>query len=100
MSQQIIGDDDGIEGFAGKYSTPNYGVVSYRIKIANGVAVWVFSDRRLARDMYELKKQEGCDVYFRERLNMFGEKFEGLTKKEVAQIISKEHAELMQHNKK
>ena len=92
--------DDGVEGFAGKYSTPNYGVVSYKIKISNGVAVWVFSDRRLAKDMYNIKKQNGCDVYFKERLNMFGEKFEGLTKKEIIQIIAKEHAELQLHNKR
>ena len=88
------------EGFAGKYSTPNYGVVAFNIKISDGVAVWFFSDRRLARDLYNYKIKTGNkNVYFRERLSAFGEKFPGLTKLEVAEIINKEHQELNIWNK-
>jgi hypothetical protein len=86
-------------GFAGKYSTPNYGEVAYRINIEDGVAVWIFSDRRLARDMYSIKKQAGNNnVYFQERINAFGEKFPGKTKQEIVEIIFKEHQELNIHN--
>jgi len=100
MGNQRMGGDEP-KGFAGKYSTPNYGVVAFNIKIDDGVAVWFFSDRRLARDMYNYKKKQGNNnVYFKERINAFGEKFPGLTKMEVAEIINKEHQELNIWNSK
>jgi len=87
------------EGFAGKYSTPNYGEVAYKIKVVDGIAIWTFSDRRLARDMYNFKKEQGLKVYFKERLSSFGEIFSGKTREEIINLIAKEHAELIIYNK-
>jgi len=90
---------DKVEGFAGKYSTPNYGEVAYKVRVVDGVALWWFADRRLARDFYNIKKNNGCNVTFRERLNSVGEKFLNKTKEEILQIIAKEHQELASWNK-
>lgn len=89
-----------VEGFTGKYSTPNYGDVNFKVRVVDGVALWWFSDRRLAKDFYNVKKINKADVTFRERLNSVGERFKNKTKEEILKIIAKEHQGLIAHNKK
>ena len=70
------------------FDSANYGKVACKIKITDGVALAVFSDRRLARDMYNSEKQLGIDdVYFQERLSALGTKYPGKTKEEIAKIL-------------
>ena len=72
------------------FDSANYGKVACKIKIEDGVALAVFSDRRLARDMYEEEKRLGIDdVYFKERLSALATKYPGKSKNEIAKILIK-----------
>lgn len=80
------------------FNSNNYGQVGCNIKILDGVAVAVFSDRRLARDMYNIEKKLGInEVYFKERLNMLGTKYPNKTKEEIGKILTDKFEE---HNHK
>jgi len=70
------------------FDSANYGKVACKIKISDGVALAVFSDRRLARDMYRQEKELAIDdVYFHERLSAIGTKYPNKTKEEIAKIL-------------
>ena len=70
------------------FDSSNYGKVHCKIKIHNGFAMAVFSDRRLAKDMYEAEKKLAIDdVYYHERLSALGTKYPGKTKEDIAKII-------------
>ena len=70
------------------FDSANYGKVSCKIKINDGVALAVFSDRRLAKDMYWAEKQLGIDdVYFKERLSALATKYPGKTKETIAKLL-------------
>ena len=70
------------------FDSANYGKVACKIKINDGMALAVFSDRRLARDMYWAEKQLGIDdVYFQERLSALATKYPGKTKEYIAKVL-------------
>ena len=70
------------------FESKTYGSVACLIKIVDGGAVAVFSDRRLARDMYYAEKKLNIDdVYYKERLNALGTKYPNKTKEEIANIL-------------
>lgn len=75
------------------FDSKTYGAVGCNINIIDGVALARFSDVRLARDMYNAEKKLGNDVYFKERLSTYGEKFPGKTKEEIAKDIIKKFEE-------
>ena len=86
------------------YISISYNSWPCNIKIFDGVAIAVFSDRRLAKDMYNEEKRLGIDeVYFKERLNCLGTKYPDKTKEEIAKILTtkfQEHNIKIMKNKK
>ena len=72
------------------FDSSNYGAVSCEIKIRNGLAMAVFSDNRLAKDMYWKEKELAIDdVYYNERASAIGTKYPGKTKEEIAKHLIK-----------
>lgn len=80
------------------FDSKNYGQVACKIKIVDGLALAVFSDRRLAKDMYLAEKKLGIDdVYFKERLSCLGTKYPNKSKEDIAKHLIKKFDE---HNVK
>ena len=76
------------------FDSANYGKVMCKIKIKDNLALAVFSDRRLARDMYKQEKELAIDdVYFHERLSAIGTKYPNKTKEEIAKHLIKKFNE-------
>lgn len=70
------------------FDSKKYGAVACKITIIDGLALAVFSDRRLAKDMYNKEKELKIDdVYYKERLNCLGTKYPTKSKEEIAKII-------------
>ena len=70
------------------FDSGEYGKVSCNIKIKDEVALAVFSDRRLAKDMYLVEKKLGIDdVYYKERLSCLGTKYPDKSKEEIAKLL-------------
>ena len=71
------------------FDSANYGKVACKIKITEGVALAVFSDVRLARDMYFAEKKLGIDdVYLKERVSAMATKYPGKNQKQIAKILT------------
>ena len=67
-----------------------YGKVTCMIKIKDEVALAVFSDNRLAKDMYYAEKKIGIDdVKYQERLSCIGTNYPKKNKEEIAKILMK-----------
>ena len=80
------------------FNSKKYGAVACKINIIDGLALAVFSDRRLAKDMYNKEKELKIDeVYYKERLSCLGTKYPFKTKEEIAKILIKKFDE---HNVK
>ena len=70
------------------FDSSNYGKVSCTITIKKGVALAIFSDKRLAKDMYYAEKKLAIDdVYYNERLGALGTKYPGKTSEEIAKML-------------
>ena len=74
-----------------KLSSPNGSEVTGQIIVKDGYALSSFSDKDLAKLLYEKEKEAGADVFYNPKFNTFIERFKGL-KKEA--IIRKLKAEL------
>ena len=86
-------DELGIEAI---FDSANYGKVACKIKIRDGFALAVFSDRRLARDMYYAEKKLGIDdVQYKERLSALATRYTDKTKEEIITILVNK---LREHN--
>jgi len=78
------------------FDSANYGKVGCKIKIKDGLALAVFSDRRLAKDMYLAEKKLNIDdVYYQERLSCLGTKYPNKSKEDIAKLLIKK---LDEHN--
>jgi len=72
------------------FDSGQYGKVGCNITIKDGIAVAVFADRRLAKDMYFAEKKLGIDdVYYEERLSCYGTRYPNKTKEEISKLIIK-----------
>lgn len=72
------------------FDSSNYGKVGCTIKIKDEIAMAVFSDRRLAKDMYLAEKKLGIDdVYYKERLSCLATKYPKKTKEEISKLLVK-----------
>ena len=72
------------------FDSPKYGKVQCNITIKEGVAVAVFADRRLAKDMYWAERKLGIDeVEYRERLSCVATKYPDKTKEDISKILVK-----------
>ena len=70
------------------FDSANYGKVGCKIKIQDGVALAIFTDRRLAKNMYLAEKKLAIDdVYYHERLSALGTKYPGKKKEDIAKIL-------------
>ena len=87
MTTKLEGDTLKIKSV---FDSSKYGKVGCTIKITDGIAIAVFTDRRLAKDMYWAEKKLNIDdVYYKERLSALATKYLNKTKEEIAKIILK-----------
>jgi len=73
-----------------KLTDPKGKPVTGQILIRNGYAMSVFSDKKLARKLYEVDKNAGEDVAYSEKYNAFIQRYKGLTSNMIAEKIRKE----------
>jgi len=72
------------------FDSANYGKVACKIKIIDGYALAVFSDRRLAKEMYLAEKKLNIDeVFYKERLSALGTKYPNKSKEDIAKDLIK-----------
>jgi len=75
-------------GIEAVFDSANYGKVACKIKITDGVALAVFSDRRLAKDMYYAEKKLGIDeVHYHERLSALATRYPNKKKEEIMKLL-------------
>ena len=73
-----------------KLRSPLGSAINGQIIVRDGFALSTFSDPTLARKLYEKDLQDGLMVSFNETHNAYIQKFEGMSKQQIINKISKE----------
>jgi len=73
-----------------KLRSPLGSVINGQIIVRDGFALSTFSDPKLAKKIYEADIDKGLNVSFNKDHNAYIQKFEGMTKQQIINKITKE----------
>jgi hypothetical protein len=73
-----------------KLRSPKGEIVDGIIVVRDNFALSTFSDKKLARQLYEYDKERGEDVAFNEELNAYIQKYNNKKMKEIIKKITEE----------
>jgi len=73
-----------------KMKSPEGKQITGIVYITNEYAIATFSDKNLAKKLYEIESKKGLDVRYNEKNNAFVQNYKGKTKEEILEIIKRE----------
>ena len=75
----------------GMFQSPSYGRVGCKVRVIDGVAVAVFSNNKLGKDLAEAEQRKGNkNITWDERSGWLIEKFGAMKKEEIAIKLQRE----------